>query len=159
MLTLRSVLLQRGYDYETFFTDRAEDIYFKTVNDLCYSIGYILRHVQRIDAEIPKEQISEILRVIPNSPITTSYTSGGNAMKWGKQYRIYFNSIRNMPVELERRLQNDDKMRITGSMFIEACFYIGFVPGLNQDRDLISEVMNEIFDDEEIKSFEDGYKG
>ena len=85
-------------------------------------------------------------------------TSGGNAMKWGKQYRIYFNSIRNMPVELKRRLQNDDKMRITGSSFIEACFYIGFVPGSNQDRDLIFEVMNEIFDDEEIKFFEDGYK-
>ena len=118
-----------------------------------------MRHVQRIDAEIPEEQISEILRVIPNYPITTSYTSGGNVMKWGKQYRIYFNSIRNMPVELKGRLQNDDKMRLTGSRFIEACFYIGFVPGSNQDRDLIFEVMNEIFDDEEIKFFEDGYKG
>ena len=50
-------------------------------------------------------------------------------------------------------------MRLTGSRFIEACFYIGFVPGSNQDRDLIFEVMNEIFDDEEIKFFEDGYKG
>lgn len=159
MFTLRSVLSQRGYGYQTFFTNRAEDIYFKTVNDLCYSIGYILRHVQRIDAEIPEEQISEILRVIPNYPITTSYTSGGNVMKWGKQYRMYFNSIRNMPVELKGRLQNDDKMRLTGSRFIEACFYIGFVPGSNQDRDLIFEVMNEIFDDEEIKFFEDGYKG
>lgn len=159
MFTLRSVLLQRGYCYQTFFTNRAEDIYFETVNDLCYSIGYILRHVQRIDAEIPEEQISEILRVIPNYPITTSYTSGGNVMKWGKQYRIYFNSIRNMPDELKGRLQNDDKMRLTGSRFIEACFYIGFVPGSNQDRDLIFEVMNEIFDDEEIKFFEDGYKG
>lgn len=159
MFTLRSVLSQRGYGDQTFFANRAEDIYFKTVNDLCYSIGYILRHVQRIDAEIPEEQISEILRVIPNYPITTSYTSGGNVMKWSKQYRIYFNSIRNMPVELKERLQNDDKMRLTGSRFIEACFYIGFVPGSNQDRDLIFEVMNEIFDDEEIKFFEDGYKG
>lgn len=159
MFTLRSVLSQRSYGYQTFFTNRAEDIYFKTVNDLCYSIGYILRHVQRIDAEIPEEQISEILRVIPNYPITTSYTSSGNVMKWGKQYRIYFNSIRNMPVELKGRLQNDDKMRLTGSRFIEACFYIGFVPGSNQDRDLIFEIMNEIFDDEEIKFFEDGYKG
>lgn len=159
MFTLRSVLSERGYGYESFFTDKAEDIYFKTVNDLCYSIGYILKHIQRIDAEIPEEQISEISRVIPNYPITTSYTSGGNAMKWGKQYRIYFNSIRNMPVELKKRLQNDDKMRITGSRFIEACFYIGFVPSSNQNRDLIVGVMNEIFYDEEIKSFEDGYKG
>lgn len=159
MFTLRSVLSQRGYNYESFLDGRAEDIYFKTVNDLCYSIGYILRHARRIDAEIPEKQISEILRVIPNYPITMGSTSGGNAMKWGKQYRIYFNSIRNMPVELKRRLQNDDKMRITGSRFIEACFYIGFVPGSNQDRDLIVEVMNKIFDDEEIKSFKDGYKG
>lgn len=159
MFTLRSVLSKRGYDYETFFTDRAEDIYFKTVNDLCYSIGYILRHVQRIDAEIPKEQVSEILRVIPNYPITTSYTSGGNIMKWGKQYRIYFNSIINMPIELERRLQNDDKMRITGSRFIEACFFIGFVPGANQNKDLIFERMEKIFTDKEIKYFNNGYKG
>ena len=56
-------------------------------------------------------------------------------MKWGKQYRIYFNSIRNMPVELKGRLQNDDKMRLTGSRFIEAGFYIGFVPGSNQDNE------------------------
>ena len=159
MFTLRSVLSQRGYDYQTSFTDRAEDIYFKTVNDLCYSIGYILKHVQRIDEEIPEEQISEILRVIPNYPITTNYTSGGNVMKWSRQYRIYFNSIKNMPFELEGRLQNDDKMRLTGSRFIEACFYIGFVPGSNQDRNLIFEVMNKIFYDEEIEFFKDGYKG
>ena len=159
MFTLRSVLSQRGYGYQTFFTDRAEDIYFKTVNDLCYSIGYILRHVQRIDAEIPEEQISEILRDILSYPIAMGNTSGGNAMKWGKQYRIYFNSIRNMPVELKRRLQNDGKMRITGSRFIEACFYIGFIPGSNQDRDLIFEVMNRIFDNEEIKYFNAGYEG
>ena len=159
MFTLRSVLSQRGYDYQTSFTDRADDIYFKTVNDLCYSIGYILKHVQRIDAEIPEEQISEILRVIPNYPITTNYTSGGNVMKRSRQYRIYFNSIKNMPFELKGRLQNDDKIRLTGSKFIEACFYIGFVPGSNQNKDLIFEVMNEIFDDEEIEFFEDGYKG
>ena len=159
MFTLRSVLSQRGYDYQTSFTDRADDIYFKPVNDLCYSIGYILKHVQRIDAEIPEEQISEILRVIPNYPITTNYTSGGNVMKRSRQYRIYFNSIKNMPFELKGRLQNDDKIRLTGSKFIEACFYIGFVPGSNQNKDLIFEVMNEIFDDEEIEFFEDGYKG
>ena len=129
------------------------------ISILCYSIGYILRHAQRIDAEIPEEQISEILRDILSYPIAMGNTSGGNAMKWGKQYRIYFNSIRNMPVELKRRLQNDGKMRITGSRFIEACFYIGFIPGSNQDRDLIFEVMNRIFDNEEIKYFNAGYEG
>ena len=159
MFTLRSVLSQRGYDCQTSFTDRVDDIYFKTVNDLCYSIGYILKHVQRIDAEIPEEQISENLRVIPNYPITTNYTSGGNVMKRSRQYRIYFNSIKNMPFELKGRLQNDDKMRLTGSRFIEACFCIGFVSGSNQNIDLIFEKMNKIFDDEEIKFFEDGYKG
>lgn len=159
MFTLESVLSQRGYGYQTFLTNKAEDIDFKTVNDLCYSIGYILRHVQRIDAEIPEEQISEILRVIPNYKITTNNTSGGNVMKWGKQYRIYFNSIKNMPFELKGRLQNDDKMRLTGSKFIEACFYIGFVPGPKQDKKLIFKVMNKIFYDEEIEFFKDGYKG
>lgn len=159
MFTLRDVLLQRGHNYESFLGKRAEDIYFETVNDLCYSIGYILRHAQRIDAEIPEEQISEILRDILSYPIAMGNTSGGNAMKWGKQYRIYFNSIRNMPVELKRRLQNDGKMRITGSRFIEACFYIGFIPGSNQDRDLIFKVMNRIFDNEEIKYFNAGYEG
>ena len=159
MFTLRSVLLQRGYDCQTSFTDRADDICFKTVNDLCYSIGYILRHVRRIDAEIPEERISENLGVIPNYPIATNYTSGGNVMKQSIQYRIYFNSIKNMPFELKGRLQNDDKMRLTGSKFIEACFYIGFVPGSNQNINLIFKVMNKIFDDEEIKFFEYGYKG
>lgn len=68
MFTLRDILQTRGYNYESFLDGRAEDIYFKTVNDLCYSIGYILRHARRIDAEIPEKQISEILRVIPNYP-------------------------------------------------------------------------------------------
>lgn len=159
MPTLREILLQRGYSYESFFGVQAEDVYFETVNDLCYSIGYILRHARRIDAEIPEEQISEILRVIPNYPIKRGNTSGGNSMKWGKQYRIYFDSTRNMPMELRQRLQSDDKMRITGSRFIEACFYIGFVPGSNQDRNLIFETMNQIFNNEEINCFNAGYEG
>lgn len=50
-------------------------------------------------------------------------------------------------------------MRITGSRFIGVCFYIGFVPGLNQDRDLIFEVMNEILNDEEIQFFNGRYEG
>ncbi|WP_302759282.1 hypothetical protein [Dialister invisus] len=159
MFTLRDTLLQRGYKYESYLGERAQDICFQTVNDLCYALGYILSHIQRIDAEIPQEQVSEIIRVIPNYPITTNYTSGGNDMKWGKQYRIYFNSIINMPIELERRLQNDDKMRITGSRFIEACFFIGFVPGTNQNKDLIFKRMEKIFNDKEIKYFNNGYKG
>ena len=157
MVTLRSVLLQRGYNYKSFLGGRAEDINFETVNDLCYSIGYILRHVQRIDAEIPEEQIAELLRVIPNYPIKKGVSSGGNAMKWAPQYRIYFNSIVNIPNALKDRLQNDTMMRMTGSKFIESCFFIGFLPGSNQDIFLICTSILKLFNIGELFYFVCGY--
>lgn len=159
MITLGSILLKRGYSYKSFLGIRAEDIDFDNINDLCYSIGYILRNVQRIDAEIPKELESEILRAMPNYIINSGSTSGGNAMKWGKEYRIYFSSTKDMPTKLQRRLQNDKKMRMTGSKFIEACFYLGFSPGSDQDIDLICENMKKIFNDTEVEYFYKGYKG
>jgi hypothetical protein len=80
-------------------------------------------------------------------------------MKWGKQYRIYFDTVRNMPTELLQRLQNDDQNRITGSRFVEACFFVGFAPGsrYNQNMQLIREAIDEIFpNDSEQEAFERG---
>ncbi len=48
-------------------------------------------------------------------------------------------------------------MRITGSLFVEACMYIGFNPGNRQDGDLIIEVIREMFDEDEQQAFVDGY--
>jgi hypothetical protein len=157
MFTLRGVLQTMGYNYKSAFTDRAEDIYFQSINDLCFSLGYILKHIKRIDAEIPEEQIAELLRVIPNYPIKKGITSGGNAMKWASQYRIYFNSIVNIPNALKDRLQNDTMMRMTGSKFIESCFFIGFLPGSNQDIFLICTSILKLFNSGELFYFVCGY--
>lgn len=157
MFTLRDILQTRGYNYKSAFTDRAEDIYFQNINDLCFSLGYILKHIKRIDAEIPEEQIAELLRVIPNYPIKKGVTSGGNAMKWAPQYRIYFNSIVNIPNALKDRLQNDTMMRMTGSKFIESCFFIGFLPGNNQDIFLICTSILKLFNIGELFYFVCGY--
>ena len=157
MFTLRDILQTRGYNYKSAFTDRAEDIYFQNINDLCFSLGYILKHIKRIDAEIPEEQIAELLRVIPNYPIKKGVTSGGNAMKWAPQYRIYFNSIVNIPNALKDRLQNDTMMRMTGSKFIESCFFIGFLPGSNQDIFLICTSILNLFNIGELFYFVCGY--
>lgn len=157
MVTLRSVLSQRGYNYDTVFRGRAEDIYFKTTEDLCFSLGYILRNVSRFDAEIPTSRNSVLKTILPNYPISQGVTSGGYDMKWAPQFRIYFSSLYGMPRELMNRLQNDAQMRITGSLFVEACMYIGFTPGSCQDNDLIIEVIREVFDEDEIQAFIDGY--
>ena len=62
-------------------------------------------------------------------------------------------------IEDQLILSYNPKMRITGSRFIEACFFIGFVPGTNQNKDLIFKRMEKIFNDKEIKYFNNGYKG
>lgn len=158
MVTLRGILNQRGYNYVSSFTNRAEDIYFETVEELCFSLGYILKNVKRIDAEIPSN--SEILeRVAPNYPISPGFTSGGNSMKMAPQYRIYFNTIEGIPPKLEERLQNDPQMRITGSFFVEACMYIGFKPGNTQDKESVFSMISKVFNEFEQKSFLLGYNG
>lgn len=158
MVTLRNVLKQRGYSYNTVFAGRAEDIYFNAVEDLCFSLGYILQNVRRFDAEIPADRDFILRDIIPNYPISLGTTSGGHDMKWAPQYRIYFQTINRIPPELANRLQDDDQMRITGSLFVEACMYIGFNPGNSQDDDLIIEVIREIFDTDEQDAFWEGYE-
>ena len=157
-MTLKEVLAGKGYDYNSIFTNRAFDINFETTEELCYTLGYILKNVHRIDAEIPKRR-NDILRAIcPNYPITEAYTSGGYDMKWGAQFRIYFDTLRNMPVKLLERLQDDPQMRLSGSAFVESLLYIGFNPGEHQDNDLIFAAVYEIFDSySERSAFNDGF--
>lgn len=157
MITLMSVLRQRGYGYNSIFGNVAEDICFKDTVDLCYALGYILRNNKKFDAEIPVDS-SIVQQIRPNYPIQNGYTSGGNLMKRAPQLRIYFHSTVNMPLSLKARLQNDDKMRITGSLFVEACLHLGFIHGKFQDEELIKEVIAEIFvNDNEREAFFNGY--
>lgn len=157
-MTLKEVLNSRGYSYNSIFTAHSYDIDFESTEELCYALGYILKHVHRVDAEIP-EQRSDILRMIcPNYPITNSYTSGGHPMKWSSQFRIYFETLRNMPQKLRARVQNDSQMRLSGSLFVESLLYIGFDPGEYQNAELIGAAIYEIFDDpNEQQAFEEGY--
>ena len=160
MLTLKSVMQQRGYGYISVFGHAAEDIYFNTIEDLCFSLGYILRNIRRFDAEIPEDRYVLLKRVLPNYSITSGFTSGGNEMKRAPQYRIYFRSISNMPSSLRCRLQDDNQMRITGSLFVEACMYLGFNPGNKQDNQIIETVILKVFNnDNEKASFIEGLKG
>lgn len=158
MVTLRGILNQRGYSYDSFFTNRAEDIYFETVEELCFSLGYILKNVKRIDAEIPLNS-GVLEKVTPNYPISPGLTSGGNSMKMAPQYRIYFSTIEGMPLKLKERLQSDSQMRITGSLFIEACMNIGFRPGNTQNEKNIFNIISQIFNKSEQKYFLLGYDG
>lgn len=158
MTTLRGELINRGHGYCSIFGDRAEDIYFETVQDLCYALGYILKYVKSIDAEIPEDRNAILSSILPNYPICNGVTAGGNVKKWAPQYRIYFYTTVNMPHELYCRLQNDDKIRITGSLFVEACMYVGFDPGRYQDSVLIEQVVKNIFSAQsEQQAFDNGY--
>lgn len=153
-MTLREALRNNGYTYNSVFSNRAEDIYFNSSIELCYALGYILGHLNRIDAEIPETQ-----RQMNNSyPITDNITSGGYEMKRAPQYRIYLSTTRNIPIELGNRLQNDHHMRFTGSLFIEACFHIGFVPGCHQNITAIRSQINTFFPSlAEQQAFDNGF--
>ncbi|MCM1488156.1 MAG: hypothetical protein NC203_07305 [Firmicutes bacterium] len=130
MVTLKDILRGNGFNYTSAFSYRAEDIYFDDTVELCFALGYILGHYKRFDFEIPED--------LPSIPgcyeITNGFTSGGNEMKYSGEYRIYFQTIENIPDKLRERLQNDRQMRMTGSLFIEACACLGFVPGYNQNE-------------------------
>jgi len=157
-MTLREILIQRGYEYESALGNRAEDIYFENVEELCISLGYILRHIRRFDAEIPEDWVHVIKRVNPNYPITDGLTVSGHKMKYGPEYRIYFENTRQIPDALSARVQNDRQMRMTGSLFVEACMVLGYVHGSEQDMDLIFATMDEIFTSEvERAAIEEGY--
>ena len=65
-------------------------------------LGYLAApgRVGLIEAQIPEDKISEFERAFPGEPyyqITQGYTTGGNIMKQGCQFRIYFNNVTNCP--------------------------------------------------------------
>ena len=140
MTTLREELNSRGYGYSSQLTNHAQDIYFDDPEELCESLGFILKHIERFDFEIPENYNPPI-----GYPIANGTTSGGNPMKYGKEYRIYFDTVRNMPPKLRSRLQNDKQYRITGSFFVEACYYLGFQPGSYQNKSQIQSNILSIF--------------
>ncbi|GHV91270.1 hypothetical protein AGMMS50268_17730 [Spirochaetia bacterium] len=158
-MTLHDSLRGTAYAYVSKFGDKAEDIYFESTEELCEALGYILHNIKRIDAEIPDDQYAALSAIFPNYPIQNGLTTGGNKMKRAPQYRIYFNTIRNMPAKLRGRLQNDNQMRITGSLFVEACFFIGFVPWYpTQNKNQIQMAVSSVFPkSSEQQAFMQGY--
>ena len=156
-MTLRQILQQRGFGYVSIFGNRAEDIYFNCVKELCEVLGYIYQNIKRLDAEIPDTHIPLLHKIIPNYPISNGYTSSGHDMKWAPQFRIYLSTTRNCPKVLLARKQNDNQMRFTGSMFIEACLFLGFLPGSEQFPDLILPTIKQMFPNvNEEQSFDYG---
>jgi hypothetical protein len=159
MITLKQILQNRGYGYATIFRSRAEDIDFNNVEEICETLGYICRNIKHFDAEIPDTHIQLIRNIIPNYPIRNGTTSGGHGMKWASQFRIYLQTTRNCPQALLSRMQKDNQMRFTGSLFVEACFFVGFLPGYEQNNELIHAAINKIFPNEsEQKAFMSGYR-
>lgn len=153
-MTLRDLLADNGIRYASSFSNRAEDIDFDDEEELFEALGYILNHYQRFDFEIPDDH-----RMLHNAyPIANGMTAGGNEMKYSGEYRIYFRTIRNMPDKLHRRLQNDNRNRITGSLFIESCYYLGFEPGSTQNEALIETRIHDLTqNDAEEEAFNRGY--
>ena len=140
MTTLRDELRARIPSYQSSLSNHAEDIYFDDSVELCESLGFIVSHITRFDFEIPESYNPTV-----GYPIADGLTSGGNPMKYGRQYRIYFNTVTNMPPKLAGRLQNDNQMRITGSFFVEACSYLGFAPGSYQNTRAIRNNILSLF--------------
>lgn len=73
--------------------------------DFCMILGYLAApgRVGFIEAQIPEDRVWEFENCYPDQeyyPITQGKTSGGNTMKQGCQFRIYFNNIRNCPAVL-----------------------------------------------------------
>lgn len=95
--------------------------------DFCYILGYLATpgRVGFIEAQIPEDRVWEFQRAYPGQeyyPITQGETSGGNIMKQGCQFRIYFDRINNCPKELVPFLGKGNTgyvMRINKGAFIE----------------------------------------
>lgn len=136
-MTLCELLFSKGIIYTSNFKTRAEDISFNSNEELFESLGYILSHVKRIDFETPSDHKIELANNASNYTIENGTTTGGHQMKYASQYRIYLSNINNIPLKLRNRLQKDSQMRITGTLFIEACKCLGFKHGSQQDIDAI----------------------
>lgn len=133
--------------------------------DLCTILGYLLSpgRVGLIEAQIPEDRIGEFRREYPGQvyyPITQGYTSGGNTMKQGCQFRIYFNNISNCPPVLKGFLgqgTGNYVKRINKGKFIEKIIEnYGFRFGEIQDVNMIrNNVINKF--PKHIAAFEAGY--
>lgn len=153
-ITLKEALEERGICYDSSLSNHAQDIAFYNTEELCESLGFILKHIVRLDIEIPANDYSS-----NGYPIANGITSGGNKMKYGNEYRIYFDTTYNMPDKLLKRLQNDTKNRITGSRFIEACTHLGFQHGIVQNkRQICSNIVSIFSSTKEIDAFNYGLR-
>ncbi len=152
-MTLGALMNKRGILYNSVFNQRAQDIEFESSEDIFYSLGFIVNNCQRFEFEIPEDEIQTYM----SYPITEGVTSGGYKMKQARQYRIYFKTTLGMPEKLKERLQDDSHRRMTGSRFIEACYYLGFCAGNKQDtRNIIMNIRSLIQDEVEQRAFEEG---
>lgn len=157
MVTLSSIL-DNNMSNENKHGPRALDIEFQSNEELCYAIGYIVKNLKRIDAEIPAREIRASTSKAAYE-ISEGVTKGGHHMKLAAQYRLYFKSINNIPHSLNERLQSDKRKRMTGSKFIASCIKLGFCVGnaADQDFDRIVKHMNELFSEKEMRHFQLGY--
>ena len=110
--------------------------------DFCHILGYLATpgRVGFIEAQIPEDRVYEFTRAYPGQeyyPITQGETSGGNTMKQGCQFRIYFDRIRNCPEVLEPFLGQGNSAyvkRINKGAFIEKIVeHYGFNFGHSQN--------------------------
>lgn len=155
MVSLRQELLKRGISYKSKLSNRALDIHFASVAELCEALGYISKCMYHLDGEYPEEMagIDDW-----NMPITDGTTSGGHKMKWGREYRVYLKSVKNCPVKIREQLYNDSRMRFGCGKFVEALLCCGFMPGYSQDRAFIRKTIYSIFTDpKEQAAFVCGY--
>lgn len=133
--------------------------------DLCLILGYLASpgRVGLIEAQIPEDKVFLFERDFPNEPyypITQGETSGGNLMKQGCQFRIYFNNIDNCPAILIPYLGIGNSSyikRINKGRFIERIVkQFGFAFGEHQSISAIRAAVNKNFP-MLMHKFEEGY--
>lgn len=123
-------------------------------DDFCFILGYLATpgRVGLVEAQIPEDRVSVFERAYPGQDyyvITQGETSGGNTMKQGCQFRIYFDRIRNCPSVLSPYLGEGNSSyvkRINKGAFIEDIVeHFGFQFGTYQDVNRIRNCVMERF--------------
>lgn len=130
-MTLRELMNKRGIRYNSIFGYKAKDMYFETSDRIFCALGFLLSHCQHFEFEIPENDT----QTYRSYPIANGRTSGGHIMKQKDHYR-----------------------RITGSLFVEACYYLGFVAGVGQDyRNIEMNISSLIQTQQEEDAFKYGF--
>lgn len=133
--------------------------------EFCLILGYLATpgRVGFIEAQIPEDKVEEFTNNYSEKgyyPITQGETSGGNQMKQGCQFRIYFNNVNNCPCILKPYLGKGNGTyckRINKGKFIEKIIEnFGFRFGHNQDVDLIREKVSRIYP-QYMEDFDKGF--